>query len=163
MGYRDDFYAKENIIGYTGDLTNKPGEVTVYFADAGGRNPRTVTVEGRQKVLISFGHITQVHGTKGNVGREEVHVAFSYHIFNARGSDGLEHAEECVYGHLDALYSRNRLPGVRYRHERTGAIDYNSRSFHTSRNRFESVTAGNRDLLAQVIARHQAIKGRYTT
>ena len=33
MGYRDDFYIKDNILGYTGDLSDI--KFTVYFADAG--------------------------------------------------------------------------------------------------------------------------------
>ena len=50
MGYCDEFYKKDNILGYTGDLMDKP---TVYFADAGALNPRTVEVNGQQQVLAT--------------------------------------------------------------------------------------------------------------
>jgi len=62
MGYRGDFYVPQNIIGYTGDLNNNP---TVYF-----------------KSGYSYGHITQSHDLRQNVGREEVLVAQDYRIFN---------------------------------------------------------------------------------
>ena len=55
--YEEDFYVKENIVGYTGDLKNKP---TVYF-------------QRREKDgSITFGHITQQHDDKTNEGRELV-------------------------------------------------------------------------------------------
>jgi hypothetical protein len=74
MGYRDDFYKKDNILGYTGDLMKDP---TVYFADAGGLNPKTVDVDGRTQVLVSFGRITQDHPHKNNIGRGKVHECYS--------------------------------------------------------------------------------------
>ena len=52
MGYRDDFYIVENIVGYTGKLGKSP---TVYF-----------------KKGDETGHITQYHELDSNVGREEV-------------------------------------------------------------------------------------------
>jgi hypothetical protein len=54
MGYRDDFYTTENIVGITGPVNELP---TVYFKD-------TKTGE--------FGHITQVHSADWNAGRTEV-------------------------------------------------------------------------------------------
>lgn len=44
MAYEADFYVSENIIGYTGDIDDKP---TVYF--------KRVEPDG----MITFGHITQ--------------------------------------------------------------------------------------------------------
>jgi hypothetical protein len=136
MGYRDDFYKKENIIGYTGDLSDI--KYTVYFADAGGLNPRLTNVNGKQQVLVSFGRITQDHPNKKNIGRGTVHECYSYTIYN----DG-DQAKECVYGQreLDEI-------GLRGRDDDDGFM-----SFHTSRNRFEQVTAGNIEILATAIKR----------
>lgn len=144
MGYRDDFYTKDNILGYTGTLEDNP---TVYFADAGGINPRTVKVGGKDKVLVSFGHITQVHEIATNVGRERVGESYSYTIANVI-YDGKERAQECVYGQeeLDKL-------GLRGYPTPDGHLDW-----HVSRNRFESVTAGNIQILALAITKHQNIK-----
>ncbi len=55
MGYRDDFYIVENIVGYTGNLHQNP---TVYFYIGGATS--------------TFGHITQAHTLDENVGREKV-------------------------------------------------------------------------------------------
>lgn len=62
MGYRDDFYAIGNIIGYSGTLIDFP---TVYFQTA-----------------TEFGHITQRHGYVQNVGRNAVENAAHYTIGN---------------------------------------------------------------------------------
>ena len=62
MGYRDDFYMVQNIIGYTGDLKSFP---TVYFLTA-----------------TEYGHITQKHDIPQNVGRMEVASAVGYWIGN---------------------------------------------------------------------------------
>lgn len=62
MGYRDDFYMVQNIIGYTGDLHDFP---TVYF------------LKGDE-----FGHITQKHAESQNVGRMEVYSSNKYFIGN---------------------------------------------------------------------------------
>lgn len=143
MGYRDDFYKKENILGYTGDLTDI--KFTVYFADAGALNPKTVEVNGRQQVLVSFGRITQDHPHKDNIGRGEVHECYSYSIFN----DG-DQAKECVYG-------RRELKTIGMR-EKGGEDEH--LSFHTSRNRFEQVTAGNIDILITAITRFPNAKSK---
>lgn len=65
--YRDDFYKKENIIGYTGSLTNNP---TVYFKDGD-----------------EFGRITQNHGNPNNIGRNKVRSYSDYRINNT-GKNG---------------------------------------------------------------------------
>ena len=62
MGYRDDFYAACNIIGYTGEAITDP---TVYF--------QTDTERG---------HITQKHDVSQNVGRHVVRSAAGYEIRN---------------------------------------------------------------------------------
>lgn len=62
MGYRDDFYMVQYIVGYTGNLHNYP---TVYFQ------------KGNE-----FGHITQKHGESQNVGRMEVYASDAYFIGN---------------------------------------------------------------------------------
>src|SRR5210317_838788 len=62
MGYRDDFYVAENLIGYTGDLHSFP---TVYF-----------------KKGDEFGHITQKHDSGTNVGRGSVRKDSTYTIGN---------------------------------------------------------------------------------
>lgn len=71
MGYKDDFYSVDNIIGYTGDINNMP---TVYFQ-------RRLQPIG-QGNWIEFGHITQQHGHADNVGREELDPSDDYTIDN---------------------------------------------------------------------------------
>jgi hypothetical protein len=58
MGYRDDFYVVDNIIGYTGDLHDNP---TVYF-----------------ETDEEYGHITQDHPHDDNIGRERVDPVEGY-------------------------------------------------------------------------------------
>ena len=143
MGYRDDFYIKDNILGYTGDLNDI--KFTVYFADAGRMNPRTVEVNGKQQVLVSFGRITQDHPNKDNVGRGAVHECYSYSISNEGNQ-----AKECVYGRRELGNIGMRQKGGEGEHL----------SFHTSRNRFESVTAGNIGVLREAIERFKTAKGK---
>ncbi len=66
MGYRDDFYKVENVIGYTGQVQKKP---SVYFFD------------GKE-----FGHITQYHYIHPNIGREGVTESKGYAIRNEGGA-----------------------------------------------------------------------------
>jgi hypothetical protein len=147
MGYRDDFYTRDNIIGYTGDLH---GPFTVYFADAGVLNPRTKEVNGRLQVLVSFGRITQEHPHEDNIGRGKVHECYSYSISNVQRPDGREHAQECVYGRSELKALGMKVKGKEDEHL----------SFHPSRNRFESVTAGNINLLAGAIRRFPDAKAK---
>lgn len=146
MGYRDDFYKDENILGYTGDLRNNPA---VYFADAGGVSPKLQTVDGKQKVLVSFGHITQAHQVAANVGREDVREAYSYSISNVM-YQGKEVAQECVYGEQEL----NKIGLKGYETEPGKSRDQQHLDWHISRNRFESVTGGNRGILALAIKNH---------
>ena len=149
MGYRDDFYCADNILGYTGDI-KKDTTITVYFADAGGLNPKLQTVNGKQKVVVQFGHITQVHDIAANVGREAVREAYSYSISNVM-YEGAEHAQECVYGEQEL----NKIGLQGYDTEPGKSRDEQHLDWHISRNRFESVTSGNRALLAGALKRHQ--------
>ncbi len=66
-GYEDEFYRKENIIGYTGALDENP---TVYF-----RNGKT------------FGRITQDHSNPKNIGRNKIRLKEDYSITND-GNEG---------------------------------------------------------------------------
>lgn len=77
MGYRDDFYIAANIIGYTGRPYPNP---TVYF--------RRQLADGRYE----FGHITQAHPVKENVGREEVRTEIDYTI----GNEVIDNKTICV-------------------------------------------------------------------
>ena len=155
MGYRHDFYREENIIGYTGELLKNP---TVYFADAGGINPRLQQVGNKQQVLVEFGHITQAHNMPSNVGRERVREAFSYSICNVPknkipgygDSSNEEVAQECVYGEQEL--EKIRLQG--YETEPGKARNEQHLDWHVSRNRFESVHSGNREQLARAIENH---------
>jgi len=74
MGYRDDFYKPENIVGYTGRLGVNP---TVYFASAD-----------------EVGRITQDHPHAKNVGRNKVRKSATYTIANLLEDDGFFHAKE---------------------------------------------------------------------
>jgi hypothetical protein len=78
MGYRDDFYAVENVIGYSGKLSSFP---TVYFQSA-----------------TEAGHITQKHDSSQNVGRQAVFSSKGYVIEN-RKVNGERRLVEFVDGH----------------------------------------------------------------
>lgn len=156
MGYRDDFYKAENIIGFTGDLANNP---TVYFADAGGKSPKLEKVGGSDKVVVSFGHITQAHSIAANVGREAVREAYSYSIFNVPDTSvpGLEDAtgklvaQECVYGEQEL----NKLNLEGFKTEPKKSRNEQHLDWHVSRNKFMEVSPGNLKILATAIDKHQ--------
>ncbi len=147
MGYRDDFYVKKNIIGWTGDINGDA--FTVYFADSMGSPPKTVQVGGVDQIVVEFGHITQKHDCPYNIGREEVGESFSYSIFN-NGPDGA--MTESALGEMGV--------GKLKRGEKVGDKDHED--FHTSRNKFNSVTNGTIDRLAVVIPKFTKLKTRYT-
>jgi len=81
MAYCDLLYKVNYIIGYTGDLNNKP---TVYFCKESQENGqvRTKMVGTIEQILFLNGHITQFHKDNGNIGREQVFESFSYAIMN---------------------------------------------------------------------------------
>lgn len=155
MGYRDDFYTKENILGYTGTIGKKP---TVYFADAGGIAPKLAKVDGKDKVLVSFGHITQFHDIANNIGREEVMESTSYSIYNnAKGA-----AEECIYGprECDRLFGKGAAKDLQQYGE-DGVTKDGHYIFHPSRNLFIPVNKGTLDALADAIRNFTELKDRY--
>lgn len=86
MGYRDDFYIPQYIIGFTGFLDKSP---TVYF-----------------KHGLEFGRITQEHAHKNNIGRNLVRSDAGYQIVNNKG-----HAEE-YYGGKTRHKSRHPFNSV---------------------------------------------------
>ena len=146
MGYKDDFYVKENIIGWTGDINGDA--FTVYFADCGGSPPRTVRIAGVDQIVVQFGHITQKHDCPYNIGREEVGECFSYSIFNG-GKDGTM---------IESTLGRKGMDKLE-RGERIGDADH--RVFHPSRSAFNPVTSGSIGNLAVVIGNFKDIKTRY--
>ena len=95
MSYRDDFYIPRNIIGYTGNINNNP---TVYFQNG-----------------ASYGHITQAHDIRQNIGREEVCQAQDYRIFNNVHGTAEEWAGGRLYSPLtQCVHKRSRpWPWVR--------------------------------------------------
>ena len=78
MGYRDDFYTVDNVIGYSGTLTDFP---SVYFQSES-----------------EFGHITQKHGDSQNVGRGHVESSEGYSIGNEMTEDGVLKLKESLGG-----------------------------------------------------------------
>lgn len=91
MGYRDDFYTADNLIGHSGDPKSHP---TVYFMRDIGKT-------------VLFGHITQKPDVAENVGREKVNEHPEYLITNEEFEDGM-HAVEWA-GDDEIHTSRNRL------------------------------------------------------
>jgi len=91
MGYRDDFYVVDNVVGYTGKIQESP---TVYF-------------ESESEV----GHITQVHDIKSNIGREAV---FSREGYSATNTDeGGEKVRLLEFEGTDLVHeSRNAMVSV---------------------------------------------------
>lgn len=84
MGYRDDFYKLENIIGYTGTVENNP---TVYFIVMRERDGEDIYV---------FGRITQAHMQADNIGRERVYASAHYSGMNEEDDYGREVWVECI-------------------------------------------------------------------
>ena len=74
MGYRDDFYMVQYIIGYSGNLHAFP---TVYFR------------KGNE-----YGHITQKHPCPQNVGRMAVRSSADYWIGSEPGQGTLKLLEK---------------------------------------------------------------------
>lgn len=133
--YRPDFYVRENMIGYTGELHNAP---TIYFKSA-----------------TEYGHITQAHKLASNVGREMIGMLtisdgrrrFDYTLRNTRmklrkGGPIEEHAIE------------------QYIEATSGAYI----NIHLSRNKFVDIKRKNVkavDMMAQAIWRHPSLKRRF--
>jgi hypothetical protein len=154
MGYRDDFYIKDNILGYTGTIGKDP---TVYFADAGGTAPRLAKVNGKDHVLVTFGHITQFHDIADNIGRGAVMESTSYSIYN--NAQGF--AEECIYGprECDRLFGKGAAKDLQ-KYGEAGVTKDGHYIFHPSRNLFIPVNKGTIDSLAEAIRNFTAVKER---
>lgn len=146
MNYRDDFYRKRNIIGWTGDITGDA--FSVYFADCDGNPPRTVRIAGVDQIVVQFGHITQKHDCPYNIGREQVGECFSYSIFN--GGKG---------GQMTESKLGNR--GMKRLARGSQVEDTDHKSFHDSRSPFHPVTQASIESLAAVIGKFPDIKTRY--
>lgn len=143
MGYEDDFYKKENILGYTGKIKEDP---TVYFASASGD---TEDVNDRQQLLTKFGHITQYHDQENNIGRELVRECYSYSICN----DDSQYAIESVYGEDEwKKLGTNKKYGLQ---------ENVHKPFHTSRKRFIPVNSENIETLEHAITTYENKKTRY--
>ena len=143
--YRPDFYVAANIIGWTGDIDGD--SFTVYFADSCGNPPRTVRIGTADQIVVQFGHITQKHECPFNEGREEVGESFSYSVYNEGGR-----MHEAVLGD----------PGVSKLAAGQNVKKSDHNVFHDSRGKFNPVTKGSVDRLAQVITRCKELKTRYT-
>jgi hypothetical protein len=147
MGYRDDFYVKENIIGWTGDINGDA--FTVYFADCHGSPPRTVRIAGVDQIVVQYGHITQKHDCPYNIGREEIDECFSYSIFNG-GRNGTMIESKLGNRGMSKLMRGDQLE------------DIDHEVFHPSRSAFNPVSSGSIERLAAVIDKFKDIKTRYT-
>ncbi len=147
MGYMDDFYTEANIIGHTGSLADNP---TVYFADAGIMNPVTRVVNGKNQVMVKFGHITQHHDLPGNIGRETVHEAYSYSISNvssqAAGYDGPDKLVS-----QEAIFAQDTTHDLNCDLSKLYQMGDGHLETHTSRNPFNAVTPFTRSRLAPAI------------
>jgi hypothetical protein len=76
VAYAPEFYVPENIIGYTGVLNKNP---TVYFLSA-----------------THYGHITQVHDTWRNVGRETIRPNARYVFGNVGNNNCLIESDDAA-------------------------------------------------------------------
>ncbi|WP_172328023.1 hypothetical protein [Mangrovicoccus sp. HB161399] len=95
MGYRDDFYIADNIVGYTGLPSASP---SVYFRKG-----------------TTFGRITQVHDLRTNIGRAVVRDKADYRLEN-----GPHRGKEVCLEFYDGAYQHpSRNPIVFLRDMRT--------------------------------------------
>jgi hypothetical protein len=129
MAYRPDFYTEVNIVGYTGDLRNYP---TVYFISDSGE----------------YGHITQDHSQRDNIGRERVSNSDHYVMSNA------------------PLFPTGNRTKVHQLQEVERDANRHITMRHTSRNEFTTVYRHpahdpDRAILATAIINHPNLKERY--
>ena len=148
MPYRNDFYIRENIIGYTGNLHNNP---TVYFSNKLGKNLETISIDGVDENLIVFGHITQEHDEADNIGRMKLRQSYSYQIINSKNEDNEVVAFEVIYGQRElrkiGIISTEDIPDRRI-------------PFHECRSRFRKMYQSNIELLVPAINRFPNMKLR---
>ena len=161
MGYMDQLYRQENIIGYTGEIGSNP---TVYFCatstDVNGAT-KTKKVGKNMQVLFLHGPITQAHDTATNIGREQVVESWSYSIMNAGPEHDNSGLIEQGMRNLQETYHQSEVTPDNRRFYATpdGFSD-----FHISRSTFKQV--GPRDLatlktLALAIAKFPRVKQMY--
>jgi len=127
-GYEPKVYTTRNICGYTGDIDDRP---TVYFASSSGR----------------FGHITQKHNHRQNIGR------------------GLPNAAGVPY------FAFTRAPRLGTRRERTRRmapylVEFAGGSRHPSRNPFVQLASPADPVVLEKLAKalwlHQHAKQKLT-
>lgn len=99
--YKSDFYTRDNIIGYTGNLIGTP---TVYFERKTSRG-------------TEYGRITQKHDNPNNVGRNVVRESSLYLRGNRMRSGGMRYVENDLENGTRHT-SRNALQPVRNDAER---------------------------------------------
>ena len=137
MSYRDDFYIRDHIVGYTADDNDITKTPTVYFESD-----------------TEFGHITQVHKRQENTGRGRVRNKL---LFIMEG-------EECFLYKYNSRSERAR--GKIRLHERYEAISGSRAAdpefelaLHLSRNEFVTdLTDEAKDTLAAVIGEFPLLK-----
>ena len=149
MGYKDEFYKEDNIIGYTGHLLRDP---TVYFFESGimyltTGMPKTINIHGKDQILLMFGHITQKYSNSDYLRRERVRKSYSYSICNIF-INKIKTAQECVYG-VEELDKLN-----------LGRIDVGEGHMllHKSRSEFIPINENNKKLLVPAIDKYLNLK-----
>ena len=153
MGYRDDFYTQENIVGYTGVLDDGTKPPSVYFVQ-------------RVQNGVFYGHITQYYDDPKNVGREPVRRCSVYAITNqdcqVKEADGRTVtkyvAHECITNAQDPR--EISINGSETVDSKATGIKMGKgfTEVHPSRNPFFLVNAGNRPILEDSIPAHPELK-----
>jgi len=152
MGYRDDFYTKDNIIGYTGVLRSWPAP-SIYFYD---------------RALNQSGAITQHYDDPRNIGRRPVLAYDDYLIFNTKEGDPVLQSSRILGTHpiqitVEAL---NKIAQeIEFQEDINCMVEYMcDQIFHVSRSALISISRGDnkeRDLLADMIKKTPILKKRY--
>ncbi len=122
MPYGDELYKPENIVAYTGDIDKNP---SVYFQiDHGNGN-------------ITYGHITQDHDNKFNIGKEEVRTSDSYELKNE-----MVYNKETKLNELRSFeYDQNRKQGTHFHKSRNPHIKVDPNDFDTKVKLVEAISA----------------------
>ncbi|MDD7805561.1 MAG: hypothetical protein PUP46_08390, partial [Endozoicomonas sp. (ex Botrylloides leachii)] len=147
-GYREDFYIKDNIIGYTGFIMDSP---TVYFYNSHS---------------YEFGHITQNHVVKKNIGKELVRRGRDYMIFNCHTGDPCSHSLS-ILGNRPTNFTKQLLREINALARRsinnTAVEVYRGQIIHKSRSAFKIVKSNEdaKHLLFQSVAKYPNLKERF--
>ncbi len=153
MGYRDDFYTADNIIGYTGDINNNP---TVYF-------------RSEKDGEVTFGRITQEHKDDFNVGREEVRKAKDYDLKDAwvhhegKGNYTLESDHDIVAPGKDLGGEKlsRRRDGKFIMFEYKAVEIWDGKVQHVSRGTLNSVSPREKKILEAAIGQKKELKLKF--